>query len=427
MKQNLIKGMAALCVCAAFASCSKDVAYDANFANKQADASYEEAFVKRFGAVSPTQNWDFTKVSKATTRAEETAAKIEQLYFNANGQSTANFKWIWKSTDRNQGELNQSDFKNLWNNYLDDIKTAINSARYTDWNPSQYKNTYFRVFAVSKDGSTKSYQRFGLHLPSGENYWLAQGNPNLEWNTGLNYMDHTRYLDFTQLPEGTSWFIISQVATKENTPIKASDNQLLQFKEVTVELGDKNYTFWAFNCNGDNNGVADLILWVKAEKKPVERIIKKRYMAEDLGGTCDFDFNDVVFDIVENNDGQKGYVRALGGMLDIAILVNGVQCWRKSLDARYPIKQMFNTGYKGSAIDYHATLAEFDVTGWNENENNVSIIVYQDGSSQASERLINFPIVGSIPRMIAVDVRKHWQKEEVGIFSMDWFTQLDEE
>lgn len=430
MKKIMLKGMAALCVCAAFASCSKDVAYDANFANKQREASYEEAFIKQFGPISPTQNWDFTKVSKATTRAAEgeVATVIAQFDMDNPG-----FDWIWKDSKTDQGELNQSTFKNLWKK-KDYIRGEVATASYIPWNPSKYGKVYFRLFATSNDKSTYSehYYRFGINVPTttaSQNYWLVSSNTKYDnWITeGYKIMDHTRCLDFTKLPEGISWFDIAQASSgnHQNDAIYASEHQIQYFKEVTVNIDGVDYTFWAFNCTGKPASNDNLILWVKAEEKQIPQVTEKRYMAEDLGGAGDIDFNDIVFDIVEDNNGQKGYVRALGGTLDIAILVNGVERWRK--DPKYPIKEMVNTGYKGSAIDYHATLAEFDATGWDANANNVSIAVYGDGSQAQAVTYINFPVEGSIPKMIAVDVRKYWEKEQVKISSMDWFTQLDEE
>ena len=115
----MLKGMAALCVCVAFVSCSHDLEYDPSIANKQKELSYEQTFIKQFGQVSPNQEWDFTK-SIARTRAGEEAAKIEELGFNTSGQSTSNYLWIWKwkYSDPSKGVLNQNTFDNLYNNNL---------------------------------------------------------------------------------------------------------------------------------------------------------------------------------------------------------------------------------------------------------------------------------------------------------------------
>lgn len=423
MKKNLIKGMAMLCVSVAFVSCSHDSVYDENFVNKQKELSYEEAFIKQFGPVSPDQEWDFTKVSTARTRAEESAAVINQLpAFNTDGSGKEGFEWIWESGDPTKGELNNSDLATLLkSSNKTTILNAVAAAEETPWKPETYKNVYFRLYAITGDDQLSSFKRIGIHLPTGENYWLAQGNPSgTYWTNGNTIMARPRYLDFTKLPAGTTWFKISQASGgSQNNPIKASEHPLDKFKEVTVEINNKTYTFWAFDTTG--NGVSDLILWVKAEEKPVEIVTEKRYMAEDLGGNGDIDFNDVVFDIVDTNGDQKGYVRALGGKLDIEIFVGGKSCWRKG-NSTIPVNEMRNT----ENPKFHDTLATFNVEGWDDNANNVSIAVYGDGSKVDAVTYINFPVKGSIPRMIAVSTKKYWQIEKKPVPDMNWFITLDE-
>ena len=419
MKKNLIKGMAMLCVSVAFVSCSHDSVYDENFVYKQKELSYEEAFIKQFGPVSPDQEWDFTKVSTARTRAEESAAVINQLpAFNTDGSGKEGFEWIWESGDPRTGELNNSDYAKLKKQTnLKEIKSAIEGAKEINWEPEKYKNFYFRLYAASKDGDVKSYQRFGIST-NGKNYWLAQMNPNNNWVTGDANTARPRYIDLTKIGD-VSWFIISQEATKETEAIKASNYELKKFKKATVKIDNKEDSFWAFDCNG--NGVSDLVLWVKAEEKPVEIVTEKRYMAEDLGGNGDIDFNDVVFDIVDTNGDQKGYIRALGGKLDIEIFVGGKSCWRKK-DSAIPVNEMRNT----ENPKFHDTLATFNVEGWDDNTNNVSIAVYGDGSKVDAVTYINFPVKGSIPRMIAVSTKKYWQIEKKPVPDMNWFITLDE-
>ena len=433
----MLKGMAALCVCVAFVSCSHDLEYDPNIANKQKELSYEQTFIKQFGQVSPTQDWDFTKVTTRTRAAEgEVASAIEEIPFDVDG-----FEWLWKPSKPEEGELNLNDFNNLWSK-KNDIKKAIDAATPIPWDASKYQTVCFRTFVGCNDSGTysylKPYHRFGIHVPDangGKNYWLAYADTKYtSWTTiGTEYMDHTRCLDFSKLPEGISWFVASQYSNKDQhkEAIYASEYKIQYFKEVVVEVTVKNKqykeTFWAFNCTG--TGADNLILWVKTEAKHEDVITRKRYMAEDLGGNGDIDFNDVVFDVTDTNGKQKVSVRALGGTLDIAILIAGQEYWRKSTsaDPNFIVKTMYNTGYNNTTIDYVDPLVEFEVSGWNPETNNVSVVVYGDGDEAKAETRIDFPIVGSIPRMIAVDVRKYWQKEKVRVPDMNWFYQLDEE
>lgn len=439
MRKNLVKGMAALAVCAAFTSCSKDV-FDANYKDKQKELSYEKVFVQKYGPVSPTQDWDFTRsTASATTRGEEgeVASVIEQIPFGAPG-----FDWLWKYSDGTTGELPLADFENLWR-VKDEIKKAVDDATPIEWDPSKYETVTYRTFANCNNKSTyaKHYYRFGINVPisnGSQNYWLAFGDTKFDnWTTeGTNYMDHTRYLDFTKLPDGTSWFVTDQAATgnHQDDAIYASDYRLQYYKEVTVKVTveGKEYTetFWAFNCNG--TGQDNLILWVRPTEKTPDVITSKRYMCEDLGGVAssDIDFNDIVFDLVDTNGKQKCYVRAMGGTLDIAIKVAGQEVFRKTANQNPTFAQttMYNTGWDGqkgvySLIDFDETLAEVDVTGWDPETNNVSIVVYNP-TAQPAETLIEFPVVGAIPKMVAVDLQRKWKEEKAGVPDFAWFSDF---
>ena len=140
-------------------------------------------------------------------------------------------------------------------------------------------------------------------------------------------------------------------------------------------------------------------------------------MVEDLGGSgdSDIDFNDIVFDVQQYSDGtQKCIVRALGGTLPIKIKVGKSVWWSKP----EPVSKMINTGVDGKAINYDEVIAEFDVTGWVEKDNNVQVSVE---NKEGYEFVTTFPENGSIPAMIAFSVAKKWNKERVPV-SEEWFT-----
>lgn len=193
---------------------------------------------------------------------------------------------------------------------------------------------------------------------------------------------------------------------------KATDFPLTQYVEVTYD----GRTFWGFKCDADG-GYSDLILWVDKADISKELIIAKRYMVEDLGGSgdSDIDFNDIVFDVQQYSDGtQKFVVRALGGTLPIKIKVGNSIWWSKP----EPVAKMINTGADGQAINYDEVIAEIDVTGWIEKDNNVQVSVE---NKEGYEFVTTFPENGSIPAMIAFSIAKKWNKERVPV-SAEWFT-----
>jgi hypothetical protein len=68
MKKYLMTGMAALAICAAFTSCSKDTdVYNSDQPKQDIQATYEQNFIKVFGQPAANQDWGFGSVAK--TRA----------------------------------------------------------------------------------------------------------------------------------------------------------------------------------------------------------------------------------------------------------------------------------------------------------------------------------------------------------------------
>ena len=434
-----MKGMTVLIAGMAFASCSHEVEYDENYASKEKEFTYEQAFIQKYGPISPNQDWDFTRsAASAGTRAAagEKASVMRQIDLD-----TESFKWLWKYSDTQTGALPQATFDNpLWK-YRTYIKQAIDAATPQTWNPDKYDAVSFRVFTACLDNSlpttSKLYYRFGMHEPNddgGINYWLAQATTKYKSyvTSGLDFMDHTRHLDFTELTDG-SFFYATALAFDEtdSKAIKASDYAIKNYKEVVWKDSKGNsYTFWAFNCNKSEGD--DLILWVEPTAKTPDVITKKRYMCEDLGGVIgsDIDFNDIVFDLVDTNGSQKCYVRAMGGTLDIGIKVAGKEVFRKATcqNPSFTQSKMYNTGWNGKTADYDAivfdkTLAEVEVSGWDPITNNVSVVVYNP-SAQPAETLIQFPLVGAVPKMVAVDTRRYWKEEKTEVPDFAWFSDF---
>lgn len=445
MRKNSMKGMAMLIASMAFIACSHESVYDENYANKEKELTYEQAFIQKYGPISPNQDWDFTRsAASASTRGaedNEAASVMQQIDLQ-----TESFAWLWKYSDTETGALPQATFKNILftANARYYIKQAIDAATAQPWDPSKYDAISFRVYSACLDNSlattSKLYYRFGMHVPNadgGINYWLAQATTKFKnYNTsGLDFMDHTRHLDFTKLPAGTFFYATALSSDVTDTEaIKASDYAIEYFKEVVWKDANGNsYTFWAFNCNKKEGD--DLILWVEPTAKTPDVITSKRYMCEDLGGvkSSDIDFNDIVFDMVDTNGNQKCYVRAMGGTLDIAIKVAGQEVFRKTTyqNPTFNKTTMYNTGWNGSVgdrskivFDQKKSLAEVDVTGWDPKTNNVSIVVYNPSATPA-ETFIEFPLVGAVPKMVAVELDRTWKEEKSEVPDFGWFSDFE--
>jgi hypothetical protein len=183
-----------------------------------------------------------------------------------------------------------------------------------------------------------------------------------------------------------------------------------------------------------DNDYEDLVFMMYGNPVPpiehVDEVIEgtpKRYMMEDLGGADDFDFNDVVVDVISGRVKKKyiydiaadgswifnhdeiikrlpdiAIVRAAGGILNFTLKI-GNTTWTKS--AKFPnYQQMLNTGRDGE-IDYDKELDSFEVEGWNPTKNNISVTV------EGNPNDITFPETGKAPMIIAVDPTTNWMTE----------------
>ena len=182
---------------------------------------------------------------------------------------------------------------------------------------------------------------------------------------------------------------------------RLKDFEIKQFRIIDVE--DRLY--WCFDVEYDGY-TSYMVFYAKDLKVYEPTIVSKRYMVEDLGSVGDYDFNDIVFDVIDTDGKQECFVRALGGTLEISIKV-GDSTWSKA--PTYNAKQMINTT---APIDYDAVYAQFDVTGWDYDKDNVSVIVNNGAETPYT---IQFPANGTIPRMVAVKTTKHWMEESVSV------------
>jgi hypothetical protein len=163
----------------------------------------------------------------------------------------------------------------------------------------------------------------------------------------------------------------------------------------------------------------------------------KRYMIEDLGAIGDFDFNDVVVDVEEytvythkvtSENGvktsdevistttapTKAFIRALGGTIDFELTIGSTK-WVKS-ESDYDTATMYNT--QGN-IDYSKALAEFEVSGYNYDNNNIT---FRANGKDGRMYTVSFPKTGEAPMMIAVDPTTNWMTERTSIPS-SWFSK----
>jgi hypothetical protein len=425
MKKYFISGVLAIATvltgAVVLTSCSHDeVTYSEENVQQakhtEAVAKYEQSFVNLLGQPAANQCWDFTKGgSFAATRGasdNNTLSRWPSYSAYLNGYN-------WKYATGNDDPLPQGTLSSTVVKQADEIKAVIEAAANDPNNIKQWAptgNYVFRTVASFRNGSTfadgDKYYSIGANFGGKNNFIAMMGvkKNGKAVKNGSTGVQHTCAIVFGNVPSEAVWFAVP--TSSKDASFKAENYPLTTYVEVTYE----GRTFWGFRCDSaaDGGKYSDLILWVDEATIPKQKIIAKRYMVEDLGGSgeSDIDFNDVVFDVEQFSDGsQKCIVRALGGTLPIKIKVGNSDWWSKP----EPVSKMINTQ---GTIDENMVIAEFNVTGWSENNNNVEVKV-EDNSG--FEFVTTFPANGKIPTMIAFSSAKVWNAERVSV-TADWFT-----
>ena len=382
MKHSIL-GMSVLAIVVTLACCSKnDAANDSqgNLVDRKTN-QYRTDFEAKYGKVGSTQSWDFSGVSTTTrAAASTTVSNIKDPEF----------------------------FQNHLHNDMAGLKAGISNAQELDWNPNVSVNLYP---AFCYDELMRN-QYISLEVNN-----LVLSTVQIKDNAWWNRQDATA-------PSQKGKSINTTDMTNPAWTIACYNNKLqLQgrvdirnYKEVVVN----GRTYWCFDYDG-NADYVDLIYMVTKRHETTS----KRYMVEEPGSTNDFDFNDIVFDVIQDEDGsQTAIIRAMGGTLDFTLTI-GNTTWQKSVDGS-ALGYVTNTMYNTTSPKWNSALAQFKVTGWNPNSNNISVTMVTKESKDAI-MTIPFPKTGETPMMIAVKPFVDWQPERTPLPENWWATPEDNE
>jgi hypothetical protein len=409
MKKSIMKGMTVLVASMAFASCSHESVYDPNYAEKeqafkaeQVKSDYKANFEKKYGKIDPNQSWDFTdysEVSHALTRAsQQSVSSSRKELFNG--------------------------FKKLVMDDRDQVKSIDFTTGLKPWNPN-FSAKLYPAYCHAIEGVKYTYYHIGI-VENGESpydvlqtintksgYWYDAQKDNSAMNSNSGRTINSKALQTGSNSYWVAYYTYPKTGEQEykngnkNVMDNISSFKIDYYKEIIVN-GDK---YWCFDCNHDGD-FSDLIALVDdADPAP----IRKRYMIEDLGATDDFDFNDIVVDVIqESNGSQKAQIRAMGGTLNFTLNIGNASWTKKGskvsvggalVDTDY--KKMYNT----EAPSYDLVLAEFPVTGWDFVANNISVSV-EGNDNQSVIQVIPFPKKGDAPMIVAFDpITTHWNLE----------------
>jgi len=471
----------ALSAIAIMSSCSnKDDAVDGSYVLEVKAKEFKQKFEEKYGAIPPAQEWDFTTGDVQLTRGFS-AIKTQVLEQGIDWGDVSKIKTVVKdarwlhseiqieSGVEKNGDLLKAMVKALPEKVKKtgkpvvlvapsngfyiyplfsggcltfDLKVKVgDQAPVTvfqkDWINFQTING-MKKDTIYADGSVVNMKGIYIeapvgtpvevyidnifdHTPVSNSYGKAFPSPAGTTNGRAVYVD---------IPEDIRP-ILNDVNLKENAIIKYIGIE--DISKGAPMTGDEDFNDVVLAVVGNPDVPQETV--ITNEKYEVKTCRTKRYMIEDLGATDDFDFNDVVVDVTEytttthtvtyengilktdevtsiTHDPSKAFIRCMGGTLDFELQIGDTK-WIKSQN-EFNIGTMYNTTYD---IDYENALAEFEVTGWDYNANNITIKVQgADGIVYP----ISFPKAGSAPMIIAVDPSQKWMPERNSI-PRSWF------
>lgn len=416
MKKNFMKGMTMLFASMAFVACSHDLSVNEDYASENLKAQYKANFEKKYGKIDPNQSWDFTNYSDASQARTRGTSSVSWSRI-----SVVNGFWSFIDVDAPK------------------VKSSVAGADVLSWNPTLSvdlypcyahgkgvnKDQYFHLAIVDKNKNDYKYSNIPYidvigNIKTKDAKWYGAGNALIH--------DSGRKIDAMNIvAENKIWVAYftwvdnySSATKKENTDnLKNIQSfEIKNYKEIVVN----DHIYWCFDCNKDND-YSDLICLVDNLEQPAP--IVKRYLIEDLGSTDDFDFNDIVVDVIENPNGsQKAQVRAMGGTLDFTLKIGKTSWTKEGSKVRVTVDgdlqdtnpaQMYNT----LAPIYELVLSEFTVEGWHPDQNDITVYVKDKQNGNVITE-IPFPREGDAPMIIAVKPLTYWNIEREEL-RKDWW------
>ena len=442
-------------------SCSKTDMFDSNAANEQKkelqEKSYAELFVNNYGSTEG-KSWDLATLATSYTLESSNRALTRDGNYNADaveGEMLVNKATIdWMSTNMKAGKNNVKKGKPF---YLQVPKNSFTIVPIFQGTASYYWQLWMHVDGLG-DKLVWSKGDIEYITKEGATDWKSPGTGGTGMNNAFQIKAPT--YTFENLPENANmyfyllvWDSFDKFEAQSINPRKLTSLNQMMLALIDCDVpsnvpADNEVSIIGCedNAKGDFD-YEDLVFMMYGNPAPpikhVEEVIEgtpKRFMMEDLGEEHpDFDFNDVVVDVITDRvktqyfydiaaDGSWtltdtktiknlpdiAVVRAAGGILDFTLTI-GDTTWKKS--AKFPnYQQMLNTGRDGE-INYDKELDSFEVVGWNPTKNNIRVTV------EGNPNDITFPKPGEAPKVIAVDPTTNWMFERTPA-PEDWFKNI---
>ena len=453
------------------AACSNTDVFDETAVEKDVKSTYAENFEKKYPGVDLNQSWDYScksfnyalpgGMSKVRTRAGEDDYAFGDWYNveksaidymhnelpeGRNNSSKGHaFYMTVPSENFTIVPIYQGIASAVWK-----LHVVVGDQDYSVW----YKNDRLEIQDIGDQNwhstvmgtwNNGNYDMHEIYFNSdGSNRYTKDGRQNLV--TAVR----SKEINFHNMPVGEPMYFYLKIHETGNDPSHYMHDQWAQqssLKGMMIALDiDKptnlpdNYKAMIIGCEDADQRDSDwdyndVVFMVYGEEKPdvievtdgtpIVQTREARYFIEGLGATDDFDFNDIVIDMIQTTTStpiltngvvtgirpgettQKAIIRHLGGTLPFKLKIGNTE-----------LEEMGGQQTFQTSPDL-----EFNVTGWNPDTHNITVQVQQK-DNQGVYNNVTFPEAGEAPMIIAVDPSKGWMPERQSVPS-DWFYEVN--
>lgn len=446
-------GIAAVAMCAAFTSCSKDTTFEQITPEQANEAKYSANFVAKYGQPAADQDWGFNAFEN------NTRSITRGVYSNLNmlGNITAGGLNIYAPKAVDDPTVNTNETNLVVAEFSKRRPGVVNelNINFTDFfvhqvykgDSKDYQGNYY------KDGFNSDVQNASSnmnHLQCMKNITLADVSATVGDNTGCvaigdGFMEHINNFNSGNCTNSTT--VDNQSVTSPGVQINGATLMLnsgtndfayhnstdskyhneyiiIAGADIDPTLAGYYYVGFDFYAHGTDKYPANKNMDVERDYvfndwivriSPAEFAGAARVACEDLGTTDDFDFNDVVFDVVSNSywNGYKNQkedytiitVRAAGGTLPLYLKVGDV---KKEVHDLFGVSRTTMVNTNNGTVS--RPIVQFTVPG-SVSPRQVAVIV-----EQAAKEIVLKAEEGAAPQKICVKTTFEWcnEREQIG-------------
>ena len=371
MKKYLMKGLAAIALAAATASCSKNEdLYNSNAEIDQQKQAYSDAFKAKYGTIASNQTWGFDKV-RTRTRAADTDAKLwagkseyegivipKPINQGGNPNEAAEVIAEFSKVRREPSPINlnftdffvQQVYKGVasyssWkkqdgtvqtgivgSNQMDQLACGpnhdhIRNFNYGDYSGGKYDQVWTGALSGPNLNTDKVYQDDQMMLMVGSS--TSQFSFHNSWSEPQHWYDHNYYI----LEWKGSYYVGFDFESESSETQQVGKGYLKGDKFV-----DRDYIF--------NDWIVKITPAYPVNEP--DKVVKEtgRIICEDLGTVDDFDFNDIVFDATIYTDGTCDItILSAGGTLDVTVAGEDIHSHTGTMNTNCNYALPTKTGY----------------------------------------------------------------------------------